>query len=54
MNRQNFSIVRLGAGGKGYKELAQQIELSTGGLNVSTHLTADHSDLDCFEQVTGI
>ena len=34
-----------------YKELAQQIELNTGSLWVSTHITAHHTEEDCFEQV---
>ena len=34
-----------------YKELAQQVELKTGGLGVSTHLTTHHTEEDCFEQV---
>lgn len=42
---------RLGAGGRDYKQLAQDIEHTTGGLNCSPHLAPHHSEEDSFEQV---
>lgn len=43
-------LTRLGAGGRDYKQLAQDIEHTTGGLNCSPHLAPHHSDEDSFEQ----
>lgn len=47
-----FSLsYRMGCGALGYREQAQEIELKTGGLFVSPHITADDSHLDMYEQV---
>jgi len=46
-----FSYFRVGTSNYTYKDLAQEIELRTGGISASTHLTTDHSDADTFEQV---
>lgn len=34
-----------------YRELAQQVELKTGGMSASPHVLADDSHLDTYEQV---
>jgi len=43
-------LTKLGAGQFDYKELSQQIELHTGGLGVSPHISTHHTDEDSFEQ----
>lgn len=43
-------ITKMGAGIYDYKELSHQIELHTGGLNASTLVSPDPSDLMSFEQ----
>ncbi|KAJ6666636.1 hypothetical protein lerEdw1_020360, partial [Lerista edwardsae] len=43
-------ITKMGCGALGYREQAQEIELKTGGLFVSPHITADDSHLDMYEQ----
>jgi len=42
-------LTKLGAGDMDYKELSQQIESSTGGLGVGTHLIGHHTNDDTFE-----
>lgn len=42
---------RMGCGALSYREQAQEIELKTGGLSVSPHITTDDSHLDMYEQV---
>ena len=42
----------MGAGGRNYKELAQEKEMYTGGLSLSTHLGIDHTESDKFELVS--
>ncbi|XP_065648891.1 presequence protease, mitochondrial isoform X2 [Hydra vulgaris] len=42
-------LTRLGAGSRNYKELAQIIELTTGGLHASPHLVTNHADNDAIE-----
>ena len=46
-----FSFQRMGAGNMNYKEMAQQIELATGGLSVSTHVCSHHTHPNTYEQV---
>ena len=46
-----MSFNRVGTNNYTYKDLAQEIELRTGGISASTHLTTAHSDVDTFEQV---
>ena len=41
----------MGTTSHSYKDLAQQIELHTGGISASPHLVTDHSDSDTFQQV---
>ena len=41
----------MGAGSMDYKELSQQIELTTSGLDADTHVAQHHSDNYCYEQV---
>ena len=41
----------MGAGNLDYRELSQLMEMRTGGMSVSTHVTTHHSDLKAFEQV---
>ena len=41
----------MGAGSLDYKEMAQQIELATGGLSVSAHICSHHTDPNTYEQV---
>ena len=44
-------FLRMGAGQKNYEELAQEMEMYTGGLGVSTHLVSHHTETDQFELV---
>ena len=44
-------LLRMGAGSMNYKEMAQQVELATGGLSVSTHVCSHHTEPNTFEQV---
>ena len=46
-----FLNFRMGAGSMDYKELSQQIELSTSGLSAGTHVVQHHSDNYSYEQV---
>jgi len=41
----------MGAGSMDYKELSQQIELTTSGLAAGTHVVQHHSDNYSYEQV---
>lgn len=41
----------MGAGLRDYKDQSEEIDLKTGGLNVSTHLVEHHKNEDVFEQV---
>ncbi|XP_060104091.1 presequence protease, mitochondrial [Heteronotia binoei] len=43
-------ITKMGCGALSYREQAQEIDLKTGGLSVSPHITADDSNLDVYEQ----
>ncbi|XP_053120937.1 presequence protease, mitochondrial isoform X2 [Hemicordylus capensis] len=43
-------ITKMGCGALSYREQAQEIDLKTGGLSVSPHITADDSHLDMYEQ----
>ncbi|XP_022617554.1 presequence protease, mitochondrial [Seriola dumerili] len=43
-------ITRMGSGGLDYRQQAQQMELRTGGMSVSTHVIPDSTQLDMFEQ----
>lgn len=45
-------LLRLGCGILNYRELAQQVELKTGGMTVSPKVLPDDSELDTYEQVT--
>ena len=40
----------MGAGSMDYKDLSQQIELTTSGLDADTHVTQHPSDNDSYEQ----
>lgn len=41
----------MGCGALDYKQQAQQIELRTGGMSVSTQVIPDSTQLDVYEQV---
>ena len=43
---------RMGAGSLNHRQFAQQIDLYTGGLHVSPHICAHHSNESGYEQVT--
>jgi len=43
-------LTKMGTTSHGYKDLAQQIELHTGGISASPHLVTDHSDMETFQQ----
>lgn len=43
--------LRMGCGALDYKQQAQQMELRTGGMSVSTHIIPDSTQLDVYEQV---
>ncbi|XP_054447557.1 presequence protease, mitochondrial isoform X2 [Pteronotus mesoamericanus] len=43
-------LTKLGCGTLDYRELAQHIELKTGGMTVSPHVLTDDSHLDTYEQ----
>ncbi|KAI0212017.1 Presequence protease, mitochondrial [Lamellibrachia satsuma] len=43
-------VTRMGARSMDYKDLSEQIDLTTGGLGVSTHVTDHHTDEDLFEK----
>lgn len=42
-------ITKIGTGQKNYEDLAQEIEMYTGGMSVSPHIVNHHSELDRFE-----
>ncbi len=42
---------RMGAASMDYKELAQRIDLTTGGLDADTHVISHHTEENTFEQV---
>lgn len=46
------SLHRLGCGSLDYRELAQQVELKTGGLAAAPQVLPDDSHLNTYEQVT--
>ena len=41
----------MGAGSMDYKDLSERIDLTTGGMDVSTHVTDHHSSEGLFEKV---
>lgn len=43
-------ITKMGCGGLDYRQQAQQMELRTGGMSVSTQVIPDSTQLDSFEQ----
>uniref|UniRef100_A0A4W6C8J1 Presequence protease, mitochondrial n=1 Tax=Lates calcarifer TaxID=8187 RepID=A0A4W6C8J1_LATCA len=43
-------ITRMGCGGLDYRQQAQQMELRTGGMSVSTQVIPDSTQLDMYEQ----
>lgn len=43
----------MGCGALDYRQQAQQMELRTGGMSVSTHVIPDSTQLDMYEQVSG-
>ncbi|KAM7400088.1 hypothetical protein PAMA_004675 [Pampus argenteus] len=43
-------ITKMGCGALDYRQQSQQMELRTGGMSVSTQVTADASQLDIYEQ----
>ncbi|XP_057587712.1 presequence protease, mitochondrial isoform X2 [Hippopotamus amphibius kiboko] len=43
-------LTKLGCGGLDYRELAQQVELKTGGLAAAPHVLPDDAHLDTYEQ----
>jgi Zn-dependent M16 (insulinase) family peptidase len=45
-----IAFCRMGVTSMDYKELSEQIELKTGGLDVSPHIADHHSDPKKFEQ----
>lgn len=45
------AVDRMGCGALDYRQQAQQMELRTGGMSVSTQVIPDSTQLDMFEQV---
>lgn len=45
-----FILTKMGAGNLSYRELSQLIEMRTGGMGLSTHVSSHHSDMKAFEQ----
>nr|DBA25108.1 TPA: hypothetical protein GDO54_012678 [Pyxicephalus adspersus] len=43
-------VTKMGCGVYNYREQAQQMELTTGGMTVCPHITPDDSNLDTYEQ----
>ena len=41
----------MGAGNLNYLELSQMMEMRTGGMALSTHISTHHSTMNAFEQV---
>lgn len=46
-------FIRMGCGALDYRQQAQQMELRTGGMSVSTQVIPDSTQLDMYEQVGG-
>lgn len=44
-------VARMGCGALDYRQQAQQMELRTGGMSVSTQVIPDSTQVDTFEQV---
>ena len=42
---------RMGTRQKNYEQLAQEVEMYTGGMSVGPHIVNHHSELDRFELV---
>lgn len=42
----------MGCGALDYRQQAQQMELRTGGMSVSTQVIPDSTELDVYEQVS--
>ena len=42
----------MGSGGLDYRQQAQQMDLRTGGMSVSTQVIPDSTHLDMYEQVS--
>lgn len=49
--RVSVSLDRMGCAGLDYRQQAQQKELRTGGMSVSTQVIPDSTQLDMYEQV---
>lgn len=45
-----FILTKMGAGNLSYRELSQLIEMRTGGMGLSTHVSSHHSEMKAFEQ----
>lgn len=45
-------LIRMGCGALDYRQQAQQMELRTGGMSVSTQVITDCNELDTYEQVS--
>uniref|UniRef100_A0A8C7LCX8 Presequence protease, mitochondrial n=1 Tax=Oncorhynchus kisutch TaxID=8019 RepID=A0A8C7LCX8_ONCKI len=45
-------ITKMGCGGLDYRQQAQQMELKTGGMSISTSVNPDYSNMDMYEQVS--
>ncbi|KAL9969305.1 hypothetical protein ACROYT_G021504 [Oculina patagonica] len=45
-----FILTKMGAGNLNYRELSQLMEMRTGGMSLSTHISTHHSDMKAFEQ----
>uniref|UniRef100_A0A8C7WKP7 Pitrilysin metalloproteinase 1 n=1 Tax=Oncorhynchus mykiss TaxID=8022 RepID=A0A8C7WKP7_ONCMY len=43
-------ITKMGCGGLDYRQQAQQMELKTGGMSISTSVNPDYSNMDMYEQ----
>ncbi|KAK2188953.1 hypothetical protein NP493_119g07062 [Ridgeia piscesae] len=43
-------VTKMGAGSMDYKDLSERIDLTTGGLNVSTHVMDHHTDEHLYEK----
>uniref|UniRef100_A0A674BL39 Pitrilysin metalloproteinase 1 n=1 Tax=Salmo trutta TaxID=8032 RepID=A0A674BL39_SALTR len=43
-------ITKMGCGGLDYRQQAQQMELKTGGMSISTSVNPDYSNVDMYEQ----
>ncbi|KAJ7385725.1 Presequence protease, mitochondrial [Desmophyllum pertusum] len=45
-----FILTKMGAGNLNYLKLSQLMEMRTGGMSLSTHISSHHSDMKAFEQ----